>query len=57
MMWTGVYWPKDAPCGVADGFIMYTTRNQSNLLNNASWLNGPSYCVRLLVFDYDYDDG
>ncbi len=53
-MWTGVYWPKDGLIA-ADGKVSYgwSKGDHTTQRNNAACLEGPSYCVRLIVFETD----
>lgn len=49
-MWTGVYLPNDHY-----NKFQWTRGNCSQACNNAHWNEGPSYCVRLIVFEMPDD--
>lgn len=51
-MYTSVYFPGDAFVGADRNF---TAKGDSTSLHNHFNLNGPSYCVRLWVFEMPND--
>lgn len=49
---TGTYYPND--CTIMDlSYIGWSIGDRTVDRNRAAPLEGPSYCVRLLVFDYN----
>jgi hypothetical protein len=53
-VWTGVYWPKDYPVNNAYGAVGWYEGDFTHIYSNA-WNEGPSYCVRLIVFEMPND--
>lgn len=53
MMLTFVYWPNDPFVSEQGCLYLWTHRDLTTRYNNFAANEGPSYCVRLLVFDYD----
>lgn len=53
-MWTGWYLPNDWYAGEEQ--MSYFKGDRTVNANRHAIQEGPSYCVRLLVFDYDYSD-
>lgn len=52
-MYTGTYWPKDGL--VVNGLqsVGWTKGDKTAFRQRAAYCEGPSYCVRLLVFSYE----
>jgi hypothetical protein len=51
-MMTGVYWPQCRPINVG-GVAAWDYGEDSTDIHINQPNEGPSYCVRLLVFDYE----
>ena len=51
-MLTGVYYPKDTTW-LMDNHHMCVPFDASELYNRGAELEPPSYCVRLMIFDYE----
>lgn len=57
-MYTGVYWPADYPAFERRDMNfsgLWREGDFSSVSNHAAYVESPSYCVRLWVFDYDYE--
>lgn len=54
-MWTGVYWPNDYPVNNAYGAFDWYEGGWTRTYVNAAYLESPSYCVRLIVFEMPDD--
>lgn len=51
-MFTGVYWPKSNP----SSSVAWFRGDATTWANNYSWVEGPSYSVRLFVFEMPEDE-
>ena len=51
-MYTSIYYPKNNPVTDQFGGVAWIKGDYTRYAN-LGVLNGPSYCVRLWVFDYD----
>lgn len=55
-MMTGTYYPKDYPASERLNqlySVCWSKGDKTVYRQMAAWNEGPSYCVRLLVFDYE----
>lgn len=52
VMYTGTYWPKD----YAHSKVYWTEGDVTAQMNGFAYLEGPNYCVRLLVFEMPEDE-
>lgn len=46
-MFTGIYWPGSSP----GGSYSWLRGDRTTIANNNHWTEGPSHCVRLIVFE------
>lgn len=50
-MYTGAYYPNDT-----FGNVTWVKGDKTHLRNNEHWNEGPSFCVRLIVFEMPDDE-
>lgn len=50
-MFTGIYWPKDHP----NAKYHWVCGDVTHIAHGFAYLEGPSFCVRLIVFEMPDD--